>query len=98
MNQRYLGSSKDDYVMVTQPMTNWLGIVASTVPNSVKNLVMYTFIATDRFYGGDTSIPVTEVLIDEINESVFRMTISSTDLRKILNATCRRVYEWVGRS
>lgn len=72
--------------MVTQPMTNWLGIVASTVPNSVKNLVMYTFIATDRFYGGDTSIPVTEVLIDEINESVFRMTIPSTDLRKILNA------------
>ena len=90
MNQRYLGSSKDDYFMVTQPMTNWLGIVASTVPNSVKNLVMYTFIATDRFYGGDTSIPVTEVLIDEINESVFRMTISSTDLRKILNADWKK--------
>lgn len=86
MGQDYLGSSVEDYFMVTQPMTRWLGIVASTVPNSVKNLVMYTFIATDRFYGGDTSLPITEILIDDINESVFRIVIGATELRKILNA------------
>lgn len=97
MGREYLGSSVEDYFMVTQPLTRWLGIVASTVPNSVKNLVMYTFIATDRFYEGDTSLPITEILINDFNESVFRIVITATELRKILNANWRNDDGYVAR-
>ncbi|MGM9834608.1 MAG: hypothetical protein ACI31M_02360 [Bacilli bacterium] len=86
MNERYLGSSKEDWIMVTTPMTFWLGTLADNVPNSVKNLIMYSYIITDKYLGGDGLVEVTLGELEDRNDTTFVLSLNSSELAAIMNA------------